>query len=148
MALKRQLEEVAVCLEQHTDIIERLRSAPEPEANAILSRLRSTTDVSDVLSTTRTNVSPNRPSERQTARAVLPAMDAEIEFELIVRHKIVYPTLAPVNVFSLDLDNLVRPSAGSLLPEKSPAGPITEQNATSSTITDGTIDPSLLIAER
>ncbi|KAI9676604.1 MAG: hypothetical protein M1822_008318 [Bathelium mastoideum] len=148
MALKRQLEELAASLEQHTDIIERLRSAPEPEANAILSRIRSTTDVSHALSPIQTGASPNRLSERQIARGVLPATDGEIEFELVVRHKIIYPALTPINVFSLDLDNLARPGSGSLSPEISPAGSITEQNAIPSTIEDGTIDPSLLIAER
>ena len=147
MALKHQLEDVIASLKQHADIIERLRCAPEPEATAILSRLRSTSDVSAVLSAIRTSVSSNRLSERRTARAVLPPTDTEIEFELWVHHSIVYPALAPIDVLSLNLNNLVRPGSGSSSPRKGAAALIAEQNATSRPITDGTIEPSLLIAE-
>lgn len=143
-ALKNQILQVTASLKQHTDVIDSLRSAPEHEAIATLLRLRSTPHVSAVVSSIRTSVSPNRLSEPRTARAVMPATDTEIEFELAVHHKIVYPALPPIDVLSLDLNNLIRLNSKSSSPGRSVAAIIAEQNAISDTIKAGTIGPSLI----
>ena len=147
MALRHQIEQVSASLEQHADLIDRLRSAPEHEATAILLRLRSTPDVSAVVASLRTSVSPNRLSEPRTPRAVMPATNTEIEFELMVHHKIVYPALPPIDVLSLDLNNLNRLDSESSSPGNSAAVVIGEQNAISDTIKSGVIDPSLLLSK-
>lgn len=147
MALKHQLDEVTASLKQHIDIIERLRSGPEAEATAVLLRLRSTPDVSTVLSTFRTSVSPKRLSERRPTQDVLPATDTEIELELMAYHQTVYRALAPIDVLSLDLSNLTMLSSDMLSPRTTREAFTAEQSMRSNTAEGGAIDPRLLTTE-
>lgn len=73
----------------------RLRTTPEQEAHEIMHKLRASTsaDLYAVLKSINHNPVPSQPSECETARGVLPPMQSESEFELMVRHPHAYPTL-------------------------------------------------------
>ncbi|KAK7952546.1 uncharacterized protein PG986_008274 [Apiospora aurea] len=83
----------------HIELIERLSSAPEPDALGLLRRLRESTDLSAVLS------SPGGGSQDKTRSASLaanrplpPPTFAKLESELSSLHPIAYPRLNPIDI--------------------------------------------------
>lgn len=148
MALRHHLGQLSEDLRQHSDILEHLRTAPEHEAIAIIRRLRSTRDVSTVLSRIKNDVPPVRPSSLTVARAILPPVNTQVEFELTMLHKMVYPSLAPLDIASIDLSNLSKhtslptpQSATSPTHSADPAAPMESAVAKA-------IDPVLLVSGR
>ena len=84
-----------------------VQSVPEPQALAVVRRLRSTSNMSAVLASIKGNLSTvNKPSDLSQSRHSLPPMESEIEFEPTALHQTVYPKLLPVDVASIDIDRL------------------------------------------
>jgi hypothetical protein len=107
MALKRQIDELQSKLTEHAEIVEHLRSLPESEAIAMVRRFRSTPNTSTVLSTVRGAVNTTaRLSELKSSRARVPPTKSDVEFELSVLHRSVYPILTPLKIGSIDPDRL------------------------------------------
>jgi hypothetical protein len=103
MALKSKLERQSRDLTQFTELVDRLRSSSDAEALAIIRRLKSTPNVAVVLSSIRNTVPPRRPSDIQTARGILPPTHSQLELELTILHRKVYPLLEPLNTSVIDL---------------------------------------------
>ncbi|KAF5024181.1 hypothetical protein F66182_3745 [Fusarium sp. NRRL 66182] len=97
-------------LKQHRDILRLLMSLPEDEAAAAHRHLRSTSNLSDALSSIQGSMhGRHQPSSMQIAQAISPPTSSSLEFELTVRHPIAYPTLIPLDVPSLRLDPRLKP---------------------------------------
>lgn len=110
MALKRRLDKLQQDHKEHAEIIQRLRSAPEAEAFEIVRRLRTTSNVSMVLSSIQGSAhNRSRPSDIQASRGILPPTESGIEFELSMLHHLVYPVLAPLDIASVDVDSFFIP---------------------------------------
>lgn len=107
MAVKRQLESVQGQLQQHADILEHLCSVPDSEALDTIHRLRSTPNVSGVLSAIRNKGPRKRISSLNAARGTLPPMASNIEFESTVLHRLAYPVLDPIDIGTFVLDDFV-----------------------------------------
>jgi hypothetical protein len=119
MALKHQLEVLRKSLQQHEQVLDHLRNAPEAEVTSVLRTLRTTADVPSALASIAGRAgSTVQPSAVTTARAILPTVDSDIEFELTTLHESVYPVLAPLSPKSIELEALFpyRPRR-SLTPE-------------------------------
>ncbi|KAI9151383.1 hypothetical protein HJFPF1_08585 [Paramyrothecium foliicola] len=97
MAMDRQISQLRERLEQHHDLIQHLRSAPEDEAIATIRRLRATPDLEAVLSSAGPSITLKRPSESEAARATLPLTQSRLEFELTVLHGKAYLALLPID---------------------------------------------------
>ena len=107
MALKRQVDGLQQKLKDHTEILELIRAMPDSEALEVVRKLRSTSNASVVLSSIKGSVhGAVRPSDNKTARAILPPTESNIEFELTMLHHSVYPALEPLDIGSIDFDNL------------------------------------------
>jgi hypothetical protein len=140
MALKNQLR-------NHVDIIEHLRSAPEEQALATVRRLRSTSNVSEVLDSIKHTMSSKRPSESRAAHAASPPTDGNIEFELNLSYNIVYPALTPLDVTSINMETLIRyPSRQS--PSLTPVTALSEVVNATRIVENAEVDPQLLLPER
>jgi hypothetical protein len=115
MALVQQIDQLKRELSEHTEIIEHLRSVSEPEALAVVRRLRSTPNASMVLSTLRGSAhTTTRLSELKALRGTVPLTEFEAETELSVLHPFVYPILEPLDPNAIDIDSLFH------LPSESP----------------------------
>ncbi|KAI9163684.1 Conidial development protein fluffy [Paramyrothecium foliicola] len=114
MVRNNKIEKLRMDNRHYEAILQRLRDAPEEEALSIIRRLKSTTDISAVLASSSGAVSPTRPSELDTTRNTIPPTFSNIEFELTMLHGVAYPALAPLDVTSIDMDDLVGHSSGSL----------------------------------
>jgi hypothetical protein len=116
MALVQQIDQLKRELSEHTEIIEHLRSVSEPEALAVIRRLRSTPNASMVLSTLRGSAhTTTRLSELRALRGTVPLTEFETETELSVLHQFVYPILEPLDPSAIDIESLFH------LPSESPA---------------------------
>jgi hypothetical protein len=105
MVLQRQLSFLQRELQDHTEILELLRSAPESEALQVLRSLRSTSHAAFTLASIKGSAhAAARPSDALMARATLPPTESSIEFELNVRHHSVYPTFEPLDILSTDIN--------------------------------------------
>lgn len=89
-----------------------------------------------------------RPSDNKTARAILPPTESNIEFELTMLHHSVYPALEPLDIGSIDFDNLFprSPRKSSIMLPSEPLVPIgsglaTEETSTSPVITTAPPSP-------
>lgn len=51
-------------------------------------------------------MSPQRPSERRVAKAILPPTHSDVEFELAILHGVAYPSLVPLDISSISLTGL------------------------------------------
>ncbi|TEA14931.1 Nitrogen assimilation transcription factor nit-4 [Colletotrichum sidae] len=90
----RSLEARERHLEDQTRLMELLRSLPGPEAIHLLQRLRSTSDMSRLMSSFEGGLhTETRPSDLETARAILPATQSSVEFELMAQWGTAYPRL-------------------------------------------------------
>lgn len=73
----------------------------------VVYKYRTTRSVSSVLSSIKGNAhTTTRPSETETAHAILPPTASRIEFELTLLHHSVYPALEFLDIDSIDLDSL------------------------------------------
>ena len=88
------------------ELLHFLAYASEDQAQEALRRLRNSDSPNAILRAIRGG-SPNTEhlSEKSTVRAMLPRLQSGVDFELTVRHHMVYPNLSPVK-FSLDGDSL------------------------------------------
>lgn len=100
-------------------IVEQLRSAPIDEALQLLEKLRggrgstSSTGTQSSPSSSAVHSSPGIPSPMPVhnyVRSILPPTRNNLEFELVVRHPIAYPTLLPIPIETLTIDTLLKPS--------------------------------------
>lgn len=104
MTLQKQLDRLQEDFRQHAEFVNYLRSAPEPEALSMMRRLKSTDDMSSLLSHIEGAAhQANRPSDLETARAILPRTESGIEFELHALYQSVYPALPPLDFNAIDL---------------------------------------------
>ncbi|KAH7191734.1 uncharacterized protein B0J16DRAFT_393706 [Fusarium flagelliforme] len=115
-ALERQLADVQLQLEQHQDIVQHLRSAPEHDALATIRRLKSTPHLEAVLSSIRNSMTRKRPSDIEAARATLPFTQSGLEFELAVLHGNAYPALADIDTSVIDVNSIFDRRPTSVLP--------------------------------
>ncbi|KAH7119076.1 hypothetical protein B0J11DRAFT_617349 [Dendryphion nanum] len=96
-------------LKDHSDIMVFLRSVPEEGAIDTIRRLKAPSSTAMVLASLKDNISTiYRPSELQTARAILSLTDSRVEFELTSLHRVVYPILSPLDVVFIGIDALLR----------------------------------------
>jgi hypothetical protein len=141
MALTSQIDQLQRELSEHAEILEHLRSVSEPEAITVIRRLRSTPNVSMVLSSLRGSAhTKTRLSELKALRGTLPLTDFETETELSVLHQSVYPALMPLDLNIIDIDSVFQPSS----PKSSasmPLGTIQEVGGASSSTRDIAILP-------
>lgn len=129
-ALKRQIQYLEQKLKGQTELLDHLKSVPEKDAIELLRGLNSPSDGLVVLASAKSSsLIIRRPSEHQVARGVLPTIRSDLEFELMLRHPMVYPTLIPVDIASIGLSTLFGPSRrqsslheDALLSSKNPVG--------------------------
>ncbi|KAF4437586.1 Conidial development fluffy [Fusarium acutatum] len=138
-------------LREHRDILEFLLSLPEDEALAAHRQLRSTSNLSDALSSLQGSMHGRlQPSGIRTAQAMSPPTSSGLEFELTVRHGMAYPTLFPLDLPSLSADPRLRPvqrsCQGLLLDGSSPSD--TMSPSTSSSNEQSVPTPSTQSLER
>ncbi|KAK2009234.1 hypothetical protein LZ32DRAFT_620785 [Colletotrichum eremochloae] len=82
------------CLQDQTRLLESLRSLPDSEALQLLQQLRQTSNTSRLVSSLEGGLQvAARPSDLDTARAILPATQSSIEFELMTQYGTAYPRL-------------------------------------------------------
>ena len=107
--MNAQLEQLQQELQQHTDFIHLLRSAPDSDIQVIIRQLRSTPDVSNVLSSLKGAAhTAARPSDPETARAILPSTASSVEFELAMLHQFVFPIEVPLDMDFIDTRNILQ----------------------------------------
>lgn len=94
MAKKREIEALREENSRLAALMDRLRLAPEREAIAALRELRQTTTAEDPASFLPHSV--QAPFTLPLASVSAPTQGS-IEFELMIRHAIAYPTLAPLD---------------------------------------------------
>ncbi len=97
MAVKRENETMKDQYAKLAEVMDILRGVPEDQAIGILKQLRlTTTDAASLLSSIGYDgsITPARPL--QALRH--PPRQGGLEFELMVRHAIAYPTLVPLDV--------------------------------------------------
>lgn len=83
----------------HIELIERLSSAPEADALDLLRRLRESTDLSAVLSSTGGGTHDKARSASVSANRSLPSPAfTKLELELSSLHPIAYPRLKPIDI--------------------------------------------------
>lgn len=103
--MKRQINSLQKELKEHVDVLEHLCSVPEDEAIAIVRRLRSTSNVSMVLSSIKDSANiTNQPSDSITSRGILPPTQSDVEFELNTIHNALSQPLTPLNINAAELD--------------------------------------------
>ncbi|KAF4456621.1 Conidial development protein fluffy [Fusarium austroafricanum] len=117
--LENQITQLQDRLKQHEDVIQHLRSAPEQDAITIVRRLKSTPDLETVLSSIRSSITPQRPSDIKTARATLPFTQSSLEFELAVLHGNAYPAMLDIDTSTIDVNNIFKRRANDVLPYES-----------------------------
>lgn len=101
--------------EEARSIVELLRSVPYDEAVELLQKLRGGSPPTPAAtpSTTVVRKPPSIPPPIPAhfyVRSVIPPTRNNLEFELVVRHPIAYPTLLPIPIESLPIDVLLHPS--------------------------------------
>ncbi|KAK8034192.1 hypothetical protein PG993_009187 [Apiospora rasikravindrae] len=112
VGLHAQVQRLTQELGEHNDFLAHLQSVPAHEANNILRQLRTSSDASKVLASVQGNLSERaRPSDLRHARGLMPPTGSSIEFELAFLHGMVYPTLVPLDIKSIDIDTLLRSAA-------------------------------------
>ncbi|KAF2855091.1 hypothetical protein T440DRAFT_415184 [Plenodomus tracheiphilus IPT5] len=104
--LKRENTELREKLVAFKDILVHLESMPEHIAQDTLQRLKGGADPTTLLKTVQGQQLNLLPSAQDTVRAMLPPIDSDCEFELLVRHPNAFP--------ALDLSELSQ-SAGTTL---------------------------------
>ncbi|KAM3497734.1 hypothetical protein MY10362_008925 [Beauveria mimosiformis] len=118
-ALKRKISELQDHASAYRVIYDLLRDQPKNNANKILERIRSRSDVESILEDptllrqsirSEAGLPMDNLSEQKTALAALPPIYSEREFELLVRHPNAYPTLNPLDDIALSKSPHFRPA--------------------------------------
>ncbi|SCV35422.1 uncharacterized protein FFFS_04730 [Fusarium fujikuroi] len=131
--IQKQLDTLQHKFNHYADIVEQLKTLPEADALRLLQRLRSPADVHGTFSSLQGSEHTRmRLSDHRTAQAILPTTNSRIEFELTALHGIVYPTLEPIDIASLPISPLEKPTpllsqtvdSGTLVQRIPPASPI------------------------
>ncbi|KAF1926250.1 uncharacterized protein M421DRAFT_220820 [Didymella exigua CBS 183.55] len=121
MALKSELESLQRRLQEHADLLESIRSAPDDEVLAIVHRLRSAEDLSVVLSAYQGRIGgSSQASEHALARAVMPSAETAIDFELVMLHPTAFPVPVPPSPSSMASAGLMGGSSPSGTPMSPP----------------------------
>ena len=124
MALKSEVETLQRLLQERTNLIDAIRNAPEDEVSTIVERLRSTEDLSAVISSYQGGIGgPSLLSELASARAVVPSTECGIELELVMRHTKMYPSLEPPSPSSIASASLLGGSNQSTSSNGTPISP-------------------------
>lgn len=117
-ALKRKVAELQNHSSSYRVIYNLLRDQPKNNADRILERIRSRSDVESILEDptllrqsirSEAGLPMDNISEQKTALAALPPIYSEREFELLVRHPNAYPTLNPLDDIALSKGSRFRP---------------------------------------
>lgn len=132
--VQKQLDVLQNSFNHYADIVDQLKTLPERDALKLLQRLRSSADVAGAFSSLQGSLQTRvRLSDHKTSQALLPTTSSRIEFELTARHGIVYPTLLPIDIASLNISPLDKPASppsshssesGSLVSRKTSSTPI------------------------
>ncbi|KZL78030.1 N-terminal fungal transcription regulatory domain-containing protein (zinc finger protein) [Colletotrichum tofieldiae] len=92
------------------EILELLKSAPEPQAFEILRLLRTNGDPNSVLNIIKGGMNGmTRPSDHDASCAIR-STQSPLEFELMVKNPVAYPALRHVPLTTLERDRLLGPS--------------------------------------
>jgi hypothetical protein len=91
------------------EILSMLRKLPESQAIDLLRQLREKDGPLPAMESLSTAQILLTLGQHQTARAALPPMQTNIEFELMMRHPMAYPTLIPVETAFMSIDDLIFP---------------------------------------
>lgn len=105
MLKRRELEALREDNARLSELIDILRTIPETEAQAMLGKLRNTTaDIAALMPSGR-----DRPLLETMSRQVVARLPAQgsLEFELMVRHAVAYPTLAPLDAGGVGFTSLL-----------------------------------------
>lgn len=125
MLKRRELEALREENARLSELIDVLRAIPEAEAQAMLGKLRNTTaDLAALLPSGR-----DRPFVETLPRQVVARLPAQgsLEFELMVRHAVAYPTLAPLDAGGVGFTSLLTCAVARSLADElryGPCGPI------------------------
>ncbi|KAK8064204.1 hypothetical protein PG996_008856 [Apiospora saccharicola] len=137
--LQSQVQKLKQDLDDHTDFITYLQSAPNQEANNILRQLRTSSDASQVVASVQGSLAAKaRPSDLRHARALMPPTGSSIEFELTFLHGMVYPALVPIDPKNIDIDTLLRSASRSSHRHHGPASTSASASALTNTTTTTT----------
>lgn len=108
MALKREVELLQRQSQEHADILENIRNAPEDQAWSIFQQLRMTENAAAVLSSYQGQASSSSQiSEHDSARTDMPSTESGIECELLMLHPTAYPQLTPPSPSSIATARLI-----------------------------------------
>jgi hypothetical protein len=122
MALKRQIDSLQQDLQDHVEVLEYLRSVPESEALVIVRRLRTTPNVSTILSLVRDRANTiNRLSDFLNSPGIFTPVDPSFESELTALHQSVYPAITPLDIDTIELEGIISsnlPGSPSLVPSE------------------------------
>ncbi|KAH7173245.1 uncharacterized protein B0J16DRAFT_310981 [Fusarium flagelliforme] len=93
---KRKVAPIRHELNKHHEFINKLKYLPDGEAQDLLQRLRSTTASSSLIHDLCGGMDGRqRPSDIEAALAMSVPTDSRLEFELIARHRMAYPSSTP-----------------------------------------------------
>lgn len=122
-AMRLEIDDLRQRLHDSDEVISMLRSTSETRAIELLRALRSTPDIATFLmqlgSKRLSGVRGPRGSSLETGTSLsnpsplLPSQSS-LEFELMMRHAIAYPTLHPIEANQIDLQQLFNLSRSSL----------------------------------
>ncbi|KAK2060497.1 hypothetical protein LY76DRAFT_591413 [Colletotrichum caudatum] len=101
-------KEEALSNSDAADLLDVLRRVPDDEALEALRLLRNGTEPAEIGSALRRY--DIGLSQVALNRAILPPAQTSLEFELMMRHPVAYPSWAPVQPSKLDLEFLLRPA--------------------------------------
>ncbi|KAH6643025.1 nitrate assimilation regulatory protein nirA [Boeremia exigua] len=129
MALKSEVENLQRRLQEHSDFLQNLFTAPEDEILNIVRQLRSADGASALPSSYQSSaVVPTQLSEHVPARAVMASPESGIELELVMRHPTAYPALispSPSSITSAKLTGGSAQTTPSGTTSSSPSDPYT-----------------------
>ena len=111
MAMKREIETLRDDCGKLKELIDALRAMPEPKAIDTLRRLRLTT--TDPLTLMRSSKEDFLDKALPRLSLARPASQGSVEFELMVRHAVAYPTLVPLDSGAIGMPTLLAGSQAS-----------------------------------
>lgn len=119
-AFEAHIAQLQQQLEEHADVLNRLRSTSQSEALVLLHKIRSSPNASSARSTNKGAAhSASRPSDLETARAILPPMRSDLQLELNMLHRSVYSVSMPLQLEGHELESLFSKTP-LLSPSRSP----------------------------
>ena len=110
-ALRKENKHLKYNIEALNTVLDHVRSVPDHEALSVLGRLRACSNVSEALACLQKPPPPQQPSSHQFARSTLPPTASFVDYELTVLHSLVYPTLEPIELPDIDINDFEDTSA-------------------------------------